>query len=439
MLLFVAAGVYLFDFAPAALAGVRSEAIPVQVRMVLIRIQPMMQKEQYAAAAEVLSTFMAREKEVKAVEKHKREIYTHYMLYYARGNCELLQAHYPQAITSYQQVLKQYPDFAAAWLNLARANYALERFGEAGTCFVKGYERAEKKQAQDLYFAASCYGQAEKYHDSLTVFELLMRNHPTEVKLAWKSVLVQALLALNENRRALGRIEELALKTSGEGREQWQALLLSQYIDLGMNAEAARYAAELTEEHPLKARWWKALAHFETTRGNYREALVAMTIYGTLGPVSAPEKKLMADLYLQESIPQKAAFLYRSILVDRSDHVLTEKLAQCLLSLDQPDKAIEWIDRALAKHRYANLLLLKGDILYETKRYTDAYAVYASAASTQEKDAGRAWLMMGYCALNEGKFLDAEKALTAASRYSEEKEAALIALNYLENNRAILK
>ncbi len=437
-LLLVAAGVCLLDFAPAALAGARSEAIPVQVRMVLIRIQPMMQKEQYAAAAEVLSTFMAREKSLDATAK-KRKIYTHHMLYYARGNCELMQARYSQAVKSYQQALKQYPDYAAALRNLARANYALKRYGEAGACFVKGYERAEKKRVQDLYFAASCYGQAEKYHDSLTAFELLMKNHPAEVKLAWKDVLVQALLALNENHRALGHIEELALKTGGKGREQWQALLLSQYVELGMNTEAAQYAAELTEEYPLKARWWKALAHFELTRGDYREALVAMTIYGRLGPVSSSEKKLMADLYLQENIPQKAALLYTSLLVDKFDPLLTEKLARCFLWLDQPDNAIEWIDRALAQHRVENLLLLKGDIFYEARRYSEAYVVYAAAAGIQDETAGKAWLMMGYCALNAGNFPDAAKALATARRYPTEKKDATIALNYLENNRAKLK
>ncbi len=431
----VAAALLLSAAAPGMAAG-EPEGIPVRVRMALLQVQPLMEKKAYASAAKKVRSFLPPPNETGGSGQGKNSVYEHYLLYFTLGNSEFLMARYPEAIDAYQAAIQLKPAYPPAWFNLARANYELERFEKAGDCFISGYEHAVEKAAQPLYHAASSFNLAQQYDKSRVVFERLLKNHPADVKPAWKGVLVQALLALDQPRRALPHIEELAGNAGGDERGQWQALLLSQYMELGMNDRARRYAAELTMEFPLEPRWWKALAHLETSVGDYRAALVAMTVYGSLIPFSPSEKKLVADLYLQEGIPAKAAPMYASLLADGHDPLIVEKISRCYLKLDRPDRALEWIDRALSQRPGEKLFTLKGDILYELKRYKDAYMAFEAAVRLKGKTAGRAWLMMGYCALNDGDFVAAEKALTAARGYTEEKQAALTALNYLKHNQS---
>ena len=427
----------LFSAAAAAAAADRPETVPVRVRMVLRQVQPLMEKKAYAAAAEKVRSFLPPPKETGAGQPDKNGVYEHPLLYFTLGNCEFLSAHYPEAVAGYRQAIRLKPTYSSAWLNLARAHYEMGRFENAGDCFINGYEHSVKREAQSLYYAASCFNLARRYDKSRAVFERLLQDHPTEVAPAWRGVLVQALLALNKPRLALPHIEVLAGNAGDDGRSQWQALLLAQYMALDMTDRARRYAAGLTRDYPLAPRWWKALAHLELAAGDHRAALVAMTVYGSLAPFSPAEKKLVADLYFQADIPLKAAPLYASLLADNHDPATAEKIARCYLKLDQPERAFEWIDRALSQHPGEKLFILKGDILYELKRYRDAYAAFEAAVKLKGETAGRSWLMMGYCALNTGDYSAAARALTAAGDYVGAKEDAAAALAYLEKNRVI--
>lgn len=430
----VAVALFL-SVAASGMAADEPEEIPARVRMVLRQVQPLMEKKAYAAAAEKVRSFLPPPDERDGSRQGKNRVPEHYLLYFTLGNCEFLMAHYPEAIAAYRAAIRLKPAYPPAWFNLARANYELERFEKAGDCFVNGYEHAVEREAQPLYYAASCFNLAQQYDKSRVVFARLLKNHPADVKPAWKGVLVQALLALNQPRQALPYIEELAGNAGGDGRGQWQALLFSQYMELGLNDRARRYATELTMEYPLEPRWWKALAHLETTVGDYRAALVAMTVYGSLVPFSPSEKKLVADLYLQEDIPAKAAPLYASLLADGHDPLIAARISRCYLKLDRPDRALEWIDRALNRRSGEKLLTMKGDILYELKRYKEAYTAFEAAVKLKGQSAGRAWLMMGYCALNDRDYPAAEKALLAAKDYTGEKQDALTALTYLKHDR----
>ncbi len=429
------AAALLVSTVPGMAAG-KPEGIPVRVRMVLLQVQPLMEKKAYGSAAEKVRSFLPPPNETSGSRQVKNSVYAHYLLYFTLGNCEFLMARYPEAIDAYQAAIQLKPAYPPAWFNLARANYELERFAKAGNCFISGYDRAVEREAQPLYYAASCFNLAQQYDRSRAVFERLLKNHPADVQPAWKGVLVQALLALNQPRQALPHIEELAGNADSDELGQWQALLFSQYMELGMNDRARGYATELTMTYPLEPRWWKALAHLETAVGDYRAALVAMTVYRSLIPFSPSEKKLVADLYLQEDIPAKAVPMYASLLADGHDPLIAEKISRCYLKLDRPDRALEWIDRALSQHPGEKLFTMKGDILYEQKRYKDAYTAFEAAVRLKGKTSGRAWLMMGYCALNAGDYVAAEKALTVARDYTGEKQAALTALTYLKHNQA---
>jgi predicted Zn-dependent protease len=98
----------------------------------------------------------------------------------------------------------------------------------------------------------------------------LFRNHPEDIKLEWKEILVHAYLAVEEPKKALMLMEELVIQFTGEKKIQWQEAILYQYLSMNMQKKALRMAEQLSETYPLEPKWWKALAHIHLSEDRYR-------------------------------------------------------------------------------------------------------------------------------------------------------------------------
>lgn len=416
---------------PAHGSDIDPRRLPVAVRLVLSKVQPLLAHKQYQKAADLLESFQARSKTVAAPGQPDPKGYHHPEIYFAMGNAYLLQAKHTAAAAAYEAAVSRETGHSFAWLNLAKARYELGQFAEAGRCFGKGYDSAAEKQPQTLYYSAAAYLMGQEAHKAIACFQQLLQTHRADIKLEWKETYVHALLATDQARVALAHIRELASTYGGEKQLQWQEILLHQYLQLEMTADALTFALKLTRNAPHVAKWWKALAHIQLNLDQHVDALAALTIYSFQVPLSDSEKQLLADLNLQVGIPIKAAPLYEELLQGEADDPPLQRLVMAYRQLGRPEAALAHLEAADGHALDAALLLLKGELLFSLKRYAEAAESCRRSAKHNHRQEGRAWLMAGYAAWQLNDIPGSRDAFSRAVQHRQSKKAARAALREL--------
>jgi tetratricopeptide (TPR) repeat protein len=348
----------------AAKAG--KENMSLAAGMAVNKVQSLMAEEKPDQALAVLTRYS---------EKQGGNV--HHYIDFLSGICHTELGQTGLAAAAFQQAVEKQPDLSAAWLNLARCRYELGQMAEAAQAFETGYDTSENKQAVHLFYAAACHFQAGRPDSALTVFERLMAAHPDAVTLEWKQTLVNILFALEKFQKALPWLEELAAETQGDTRRQWQEMLLYQYLSLEMKKKALAYARYLTRTHPEDPGWWKALAHVHLTDNRFEKALAAMLSYSYLTPLTQEEMQLVADLYLSCNIPLSAARQYEAWLEQHGDTLSQKQVLESIktisrawLSAGNPDQALAWAKKGLAKKEDSALVRIR-DYVLATRKVPD--------------------------------------------------------------------
>ena len=401
-------------FGTTAIAA-EEHPLPLSVRRVLYQAQTLVAENRLEAARLKLETFRRKKQR------------SHYMIEFSLGDIWMRSEAYMRAAEAYRKSLELKADFAPAWMNLGKAVYEMADYETAADCFERAYRMAAEPHPERLYYSAAAYLMANKPQKSLELFQRLMSEHPAAVELEWKATLVQVHLALAHPLEALPVLEELAAKSASPQKEQWQETLLGHYMQLGRTDRAIAYARELTQVAPLAARWWKALAHLLLQNQAFEPALEALIIYAKLAPPTPAERRLLADLSLQVGIPTMAVSHYQELVSTSPDAEIISRLTFALRQLGQQPEALKQIEAYLAKEADAEILWLKGELLYEMKRYPDAAATYRLCAQNDFK-AGRAWLMAGYASWQAEDIPAARREFLRAANYPAQKENALSAL-----------
>ncbi len=410
-----------------------TEKLPLPALMVLNKVSPLLAGEAYDQAEETLLAFQGRSKTAFDAESPDPKGYYHPEIYFALGNCYLLQSRYDAAAEAYQRTLARDPDHSFAWLHLARVHYETNQYADAGRCFEQAYETDPEKKPEILYYSAAARTMAGRYEEAIGIFERLLARHSDAFLPEWREQLVHALLAADRPRDALPHIKALINVYTGEAKTRWQEILLYQYLQLEMITEALDMALDLTREAPEKAAWWKALVHIQLNAGQYEDALAAMIVYSYLSPLSMEEKTLLADLNLQLGIPVMAAPVYKNCLEEKPDTGMLKRLVISYRQLGDPEKGLDCIRDFCRDDPDAELMLLQGEILYALKRYEAAASVCRRAAKddADASHAGRAWLMAGYAAWQSGDITAAREAFKHATDFKTVKKDAKSALTLL--------
>ena len=409
----------------------KKESIPFAVKNVLFKVNNLLSKNDVPGAIKVLETFQAKQPKDITTGDDDPKGYQHHYINFNLGNCWLRQDNPAKASDYYRAAVKRNPDFSPAWMNLAKCWYDLENYSDAGICFLKGFETAEEKQPEVLYYSAVSFMAAEKFQRSLEIFEKLFSDYKESIKLEWKQSIAQLYLIRNMPLKALPYLEEIVKEITGEKKKQWQKILLDQYICLKMESKALAYAKKLIDEDPVEADWWKALSYIYLLKDKYKEGVIPYTIFSYINKLSKSEEQLLADLNFSIGIPVQAAGYYEAIIAKKEDSLIYEKLVNAYLALYNYDKALETIERAVKFHSDNSLLMIKGQILIQKEKYKEAMNVYEDAAKNM-KEPGRAWLMAGYAAWNFENLKKAEYAFKRAAKYKKQKKKAEQALGHVK-------
>ncbi|MDX9786951.1 MAG: tetratricopeptide repeat protein [Desulfobacterales bacterium] len=413
-----------------AAAATDPNAIPTRARAALSAAIAQMNEKAYDRAIDILKAFQAKAESSDGTGADPNGRH-HPEVYFTLGTCYLFKGNYQQAVRNFEETLKKDSGHLSAWLNLAKASYDLGDFSRAAQSYTKAYDAAVNKKPEYLYYSAAAFLMAQQHDRSIEAFQRLFSEHADKIQAEWRENFIHALLTANRPKEALPLIRRMAEQCTDEKKIQWQEILLKQYMQLDMRSEARSYARLLTQEAPTRAKWWKALAHVELQDGKHEPALVALMIYSYLTPLTDQETKLLADLSLQLGIPVKAAPLYEASLRNHYSDRLLQNLMVALQQMGQFEAALNALQQFAPQTEEPNLLMLKADFLYSLSDFKAAAQAYRQVAGMESKQKGRAWLMTGYAALQDGDVPTCRLAFEKAAAFDQHRTAARLAMQRL--------
>ena len=346
------------------------------IQKVVYEAQQLMEKKDYSKAQGCLKKF---------IEKHPEK--PHYLVEFTLANVLALADKNRDALPHHRAAADLYPAFTAAWQNMGKIHFDLKQYDEAGSCLLKAYELNEKKDSAMLYYAAVSYIMAKK------------------------------------GRKALPHLERLASGEAGDPKTEWLEALLKVCMDLKLKEKGFAVIHRLIDENGDDPRWWKILAQFYLQESDYKPAVAALTVHSYLTSLKKRDIMLLGDLNNAIGVPLKAAEYYEKAL-NLSNRVGDyEKLASAYIGAHRPAKAIEVLDRALEKKPTSGLWFTMGQVLYEQGNFDKAYNAFNQSARL-DRTSGRAYLMMGYCALQMDKKKTARSAFQKATRFPKQRKIA---------------
>lgn len=402
-----------------------ADTVPLRVQIVLSKVSPLFEQEQYQKAIVILKEFQSKK------EGTDDDIYDHAEINFALGNCYMLIDKLDHARKYYSRTVDRNPEHLPGWQNLGKTEYDLGNHTAAATAYFTSYQLSEPKDAQFLYYSAVNLLMAEQHKKCLQQFKLLITQHPDSIRLEWKENYVYALIQADQPRQALPYMVELTEQYTGKKQQQWQELLLQQYMALDMRAKALNLAQILTRSDPTNPTWWKALTHIQLQREDYDKAVAALTIFSYLSPMTTEEEKLLGDLFMQQGIPQKAVIHYENHSKNKKNPQALEALVRAYLSLGRPELALKRLKAFASSFPPQKHALLQGEIHYLNKNFTEAAKSYSRAAELKGDSSPRAFLMAGYSHWQLGNFITAQRSFEEAAKTKAFKKEAEKAIEQL--------
>ena len=409
----------------------RGKDLTLSARRLLIEVRERMDQRDYKGAIDLICSDRERARDTSGADTDTATV-THPLIGLALGNSYLMLSNYAKAESAYLAALTLAPDFMDARINLAKVYADSGQWGKAAQAFRAAYERSNPRQADYLYYSAAMSLTNGQTEAAIGHFETLFATHPDEVVRQWQENFAQALMTAHHYKRALPLVQELAAHATGREKIRWQETRLHIYLQTDDLAQAHSYATTLSRNDCTVAKWWKALVHIHLSLGHYPQALDTLIVYGFLSPLTREEKKLCADLSLQLQIPARAVHTYETILAETQETPIIQRLVNAYRQLGKGDKALNLLNHFDPTACDPEILLLKGDLLYEAKAFESANEAFSMAAQGDGPKKGQAWLMAGYAAWHHNDLKGSRSAFEKAARFKGHRKDAMAAMAQLE-------
>lgn len=278
------------------------------------------------------------------------------------------------------------PRYGRGWLRLGEAAYELGKYTEAGEAFWKAYDLTPEHTPEILYYAGVSLLMGKEPGRALEALEKLLDEHRDGADLDWYQAMISA------------------------GVEAERPGIVGPLVD------------QLLDDNSSESRAWELSYQFAVGREDYRAAAVSLTVAGYLRPLSHDEVVQLGDLYAMISVPVQAARYYQEAMNMPATDVETgradefKRLASAWLGAHDHDRARATLKTALAEKETVGLWSLLGDLEYLDGDFEAALTAFGSACDL-DQDFGRGWLMMGYCAIELGRDVEARRHLNKAAEF----------------------
>ena len=355
--------------------GTRQPHIPPRLGIVLNRAQRQMEAGKNEDAVRDLQEYL---------KKHPRR--DHGVLEFMLGNALYAVSRPGEALDAYWKAVCLEPCYGPAWVNLGQVAMEREKYPLASEALTRGYALSGGKDPELLYYAAEASVMDGRFERAVPLLEPLVEESPLE-------------------------------------NLEWSRTLLHAYMQLGRNARAEALLDQMLSAFPEDPEAWRYAYRFEANRRNYEKAAVDLTVLGYLTPLTREELLLLGDLFTAIHVPRAATERYEAALREGASPPEIERLAMSYLTAHRPEAARRTLRRALENRPSPKLWLLLGELHSLEEEYPEALEAFRESARL-DPAGGRAYLMMGYCALQLGRKRDAVDALMKAEEFPRQKEDA---------------
>lgn len=312
----------------------------------------------------------------------------HYLIDYHLGNLYGQSGQLLKALAAYDAALIGCDQEAGLWQNRGKIAWDLKQYTVAADSLFRAYELGLQKEPALLFHTAVARMYAGQKKAALLLLETLLDATGEAPQDAWLETYVNLSLELNKADQAQKRLQASRLHL--ESRKVF----------------------------------WRLLAMLQVQQKEYEKGAASLQILAAFEPLNKTDKKLLADLLLQVNIPLEAVKLYAELLAENpADRKLNEQVITCYRLGLRPQKALAAVDHALAVYSSGKLLKHRGEILFETGQYQQAFQVFDQLLLLKSNQ-GLAYLYQGYCALRMEDRVLARKVLTRAVQFKKEKREA---------------
>ena len=367
------------------------------------------QRELSPAAHQVLATaqsLAAKKKERKAlakIEKFRREHpQPDYLLVeFMAGNLQFSLEQFTAAAVSYQRAVTLAPEFLPARENLGMTLLSLREYRQAGKQFAAATALARNMDTERL--------------------DNLLKYAGT----SW--------LMVPDYEKAQPFFSELVEQRHDFSRESVQSLVRI-YLELRRHKAAEQLLARVLGRFPADAGYWNLLGRVRLGTTEYASALAAYKVMLVLKTPEARDFKIVAQLYQLLGVPAAAGRALEQAYQSRQSSLTAaemEQLVALYLQAGDNDRALDWLRRKQTRYPSSKNLLQRGEILYRTGRYKEAYHILSGLTSLAEKQ-GYQFLLAGYCAWYADDLPAARLAFRRAAHYKRYHQRSLELISTLE-------
>jgi tetratricopeptide (TPR) repeat protein len=262
------------------------------------------------------------------------------------------------------------------------------RYDLAADALRNGFEQSAGKQPNVLYYSAAAY---------------VMAKQPTQ---------------------AVPLLEDLVSGRYGSPALEWHRALVAAYAELEDTTNGRRTVDTLLAKHADDPDAWYLAFQYYTEIGDYEAGAVALTVADYTRPLKPRQVMQLGDMYSAIKAPSLAGAYYGQALGDSNGTAQDyEKLASANIASYQYDAAKQAIDQGLKAQPTYRLWSLLGDVHFIEMDYAQALDAYREC-SRIDPTQGRAYLMMGYCALQSDRPAEAVTHLERAAEFPDLKQTA---------------
>jgi tetratricopeptide (TPR) repeat protein len=366
IIVLILSAILISFFSSPLMAATDVSKLPKEAIKALYLAQQALKEENYDETIKTLTEYMAVATE--AIPLPAYQMLGH--AYYQKKDTENTRK-------TFETAHKAFPDNTEMLQNYTILTYETGRLIEAAQLFEKLYRQKGKTDKKILHQAAGIYFQAEN---------------------------------LTEAKRVLTEL----LTSGGELDLKWYDDMIALCVEQQQWKDAEKWAKEFLERQPEKAEYWRLLAQMRLDRDEYKSAASALEIAYRLNPPRPSEWLELSDLYLYLNAPLMAIRCMEVGYGNDLDDNEQLKIARVYARTRRFHEALKAVDEAFQKYPKASVLLEKGRLLYDARRYNDAIAALEACVKMDSKQ-GEAWFLMGFAAWNLKDWEKARSSFVSAS------------------------
>jgi len=211
-------------------------------------------------------------------------------------------------------------------------------------------------------------------------------------------------------------------------KESWLQLALSIHYELKQYREMGRVLEQLVSRFPKKTYWMQLSTIYMELKQEQRALAVLELAYLQNMLTTHSELMNLVSLYLQEGIPQKAARVLQKGLksgtIKRSEQTLT-MLGDSWMRAREFELAARPLGEAAQVAKKGDLWVRVAQIYMEQEQWGQAVSAMEKALSKGNLTSpGNAYLFLGICQFNSGKYAKAQKAFQNALKHKSSRRSA---------------